>query len=352
MIENLKIIELSSVLAGPSVGMFFAELGAQVIKVENKSTEGDITRNWFQPKENKAGQSAYFSSVNWGKKHIFLNLYERSDFNEVKKLIQDADIVITNFKYGDAEKFKLSFIDCKKINPSIIYAHIGGFKSNQKRVAFDAIVQAETGFISMNGNPNSDGAKMPVAMMDILAAHQLKEGILVALLKQQSSKKAYHVSTTLEESGYSSLANQASNYLMNNDIAKKMGSLHPNIAPYGEKVTTKDNEEFLLAIGTEKQFKDFSKFIGLDKNIITKFSTNQKRVQNRKQLISCIQQKVSQINSTSFFNNCLKLNIPVGRIKTMDNVFDNPVAKEMILKEKIGNQETKRIASIAFTITC
>ena len=95
-----------------------------------------------------------------------------------------------------------------------------------------------------------------------------------------------------------------------------------------------------------------AKFIGLDKNIITKFSTNQKRVQNRKQLISCIQQKVSQINSTSFFNNCLKLNIPVGRIKTMDNVFDNPVAKEMILKEKIGNQETKRIASIAFTITC
>ena len=350
MVENLKVIELSTVLAGPSVGMFFAELGAEVIKIENPTTGGDITRKWHQPKEKKSDQSAYFSCVNWGKKHFFLDFKNPIDFSKLKQLIQEANIVITNFKNGDAEKFNLTFEDCKKINPTLIYGHIGGFKSIPKRVAFDAVVQAETGFISMNGQPDADGVKMPVALMDILAAHQLKEGILVALLKQNSSKRAFHVSTTLEESGYASLANQASNFLMNSFIPERIGSLHPNIAPYGEKIITCDKKEYLLAIGTEKQFKDFAKFIGLDNEILIKFDSNQKRVENRLELLTHIQHKVSSMNSAHFFNSCIELNIPIGEVKTMKDVFKNPVAKKMVLKEKIKNQQTKRIATIAFTI--
>ena len=137
---------------------------------------------------------------------------------------------------------------------------------------------------------------------------------------------------------------------MNNFIPKRIGSLHPNIAPYWEKIITCDKKEYLLAIGTEKQFKDFAKFIGLDNEILIKFDSNQKRVENRLELLTHIQHKVSSMNSAHFFNSCIELNIPIGEVKTMKDVFKNPVAKKMVLEEKIKNQQTKRIATIAFTI--
>ena len=349
--KNLKIIEISSVLAGPSVGMFFAELGSEVIKIENKLSNGDITRKWHQTMEDSDKQSAYFSSANWGKKHIFLDFNNSSDKKKLIKLVKAADILITNFKHGDAEKFNLTFKFCKSINQKIIYAKIEGFKTNPHRVAFDAIIQAETGFMSINGESGEQGVKMPVAMMDILAAHQLKEGILIALLKRKENSKAYCVSTTLEETGYASLANQASNYLMTNVVPRKMGSLHPNIAPYGEKVITKDKESFLLAIGTDKQFLKFSSYIGLSEKSMSEYKNNKKRVLNRKNLIKKIQKRVSQISAIEFSSNCIKLNIPIGKINTIENAFKSTAAQNMILKENVNGQITKRVASIAFKIT-
>ena len=149
-------------------------------------------------------------------------------------------------------KFGLGFEDCKKINSNIIYAHIGGFKTNSKRVAFDIVLQAETGFINMTGN-EKEFAKMPVALIDVLAAHQIKEGILTAMLLQAKEKKAYKVSTTLEETAIASLMNQSSNFLMAQHQAKPLGTLHPNIAPYGEVATTLDGKKLILAIGTDHQ---------------------------------------------------------------------------------------------------
>ena len=195
MFKSLKVLELSSVLAGPAVGMFFSELGAQVIKVENKTTNGDVTRKWKLPNEKKSDLSAYFCSVNYKKNYIFLDFTNQEDRKELEVLIKNCDVMITNFKGEDAAKFYLEFEDCKKINPVIIYAHIGGFKNNPKRVAFDVVLQAETGYINMTGN-KKEFAKMPVALIDVLAAHQIKEGILTAIILQHKEKKAYKVSTT------------------------------------------------------------------------------------------------------------------------------------------------------------
>ena len=186
MLNHLNILELSNVLAGPAVGMFFSELGANVIKIENKLAGGDMTRKWKLANEKNEAPSAYFCSVNYGKKHKFLDFNDQKDMVLLKDYIKKSDVVITNFKHGDARRFQLSFKDCKSINPKVIYAQIGGFKSNPKRVAFDVVLQAETGFLSMCGTQN-EFAKMPVALIDVLAAHQLKEGILLSLLEKQKT---------------------------------------------------------------------------------------------------------------------------------------------------------------------
>ena len=350
MFKNLKVLELSSVLAGPAVGMFFSELGAQVIKVENKITNGDVTRKWKLPNEKKSDISAYFCSVNYNKNYVFLDFNNQKDRTKLKVLIKDCDIVITNFKGEDAAKFSLDFEDCKRINSNIIYAHIGGFKTNPNRVAFDIVLQAETGFINMTGN-EKEFAKMPVALIDVLAAHQIKEGILTAMLLQAKEKKAYKVSTTLEETAIASLMNQSSNFLMAKHQAKPLGTLHPNIAPYGEVVSTADGKKLILAIGTDHQFEMFSNIISIENKWKDKFRTNQRRVKGRKVLIEIINTKTKKILSNDLIERCFEKNIPIGEINTVEKVMQSKISKEMILEETINNQKTKRIKTVAFELT-
>ena len=181
-IKELKVLELASVLAGPQVGSFFSELGASVTKIENKTTGGDVTRNRKLDSEKaESSISAYYASANYNKKSIFLDFKNQEDIEKLNKLISESDILITNFKSGDAEKFRLSYSDCKKINPQIIYSEITGFGKNVNRTAFDVILQAETGYISMTGENESNLSKLPVAFIDLFAAHQLKEAIFILL---------------------------------------------------------------------------------------------------------------------------------------------------------------------------
>ena len=255
MFKDLIVLELATVLAGPSVGMFFAELGAKVIKVENLKNGGDVTRSWRSKSENKQNKaSAYFSSVNYSKEYLDIDLSEESNRAKLIELISSADVVISNFKHSSAKKFKVDYESIKAIKPTIIYGQINGF-SNSERVAYDVVLQAESGFMFMNGQSDSKPTKMPIALIDVLAAHQLKEGLLVALLKREKTGEGSFVSCSLEASALASLANQATNFLMNDFVPQRIGSLHPNIAPYGEIVTTKDGKNLVLAAGSQIQFQ-------------------------------------------------------------------------------------------------
>lgn len=349
--STLKVIELASVLAGPSVGMFFAEMGSQVIKIENKRTNGDVTRNWKLPNEKKEDISAYFSSINWGKEHLFIDYGNSEEHQHVMNLITEADIVICNFKQGAAEKFNLDYASLKILNSKLIYAQLNGFKSTPERVAFDVVLQAECGYMYMNGQTDSPPTKMPLALMDILAAHQLKEGILVALLKRTSTGQGSLVTTSLEEAAISSLANQATNWLMNKKIPQRIGSLHPNIAPYGDVFITKDNKEIVLAIGSNAQFQKFCSLIDekeLSANQL--YDTNENRVKNRITLQTELARLITNFERDVLIDECIKNGIPMGAIKNMQEVFDSSTAQNMILKEPIENQITKRVKTIAFEI--
>src|SRR5687767_14794866 len=141
--KNLKVLELASVLAGPSVGQFFAELGADVIKVENLKGGGDVTRTWKISGEKTDDRSAYFCSVNWGKKSIALDLSTHEGRNIVLDLARKSDIVIASYKPGDAEKLKVDYSTLSRQNPALIYGQISGYGSKNPRVGYDAIIQAE-----------------------------------------------------------------------------------------------------------------------------------------------------------------------------------------------------------------
>ena len=352
-LKDINVLELANVLAGPSVGVALAELGATVIKVENLLTNGDVTRTWKLPTEDpETDISGYFSCVNWGKKSISVNLNSPEGLGIIYKLAEVSDIVLVSYKPGDAEKLKVDYNSLKLRNNRIIYAQITGYGLNNPRAGYDAIIQAESGFTFMNGEPDGKPVKMPVALMDILAGHQLKEAILLALLNKEKNGNGQYIETSLIKSGVASLANQSTNWLVGNSIPQRMGSDHPNIAPYGTIFYSKDNKPIVLAIGSDKQFADLCRVLGkqdLAKDI--KFTTNFVRVKYREELNKTIQDLIAQFDRDPLLNELSKKSVPAGGVYNMKEVFELPETQELVMQsESTSGIPIKGIRTVAFTI--
>ncbi len=351
--KGLKVVELASVLAGPAVGMFFAELGAEVIKVENKTTGGDTTRHWKMPSEDPAStESAYFYSVNWGKQHILLDLTQVADRLRLMAWLKDADVVISNFKKGGAEKLGLDCVSLAEWNPRLIYASISAYGEDDLRPGFDVAIQAETGWMHMNGEAGGPPVKMPVALMDLLAAHQLKEGILVALLQRERTGKGSEVTVSLFDAGVASLANQATNWLNLGHLPQRIGSRHPNIAPYGEVFLSQDDKMLIVSAGTEQQFRALSHL--LDASQIAeneRFATNALRLENRVVLASQLQAAFRCLTAEVILERCRAAQVPVAPIRNLQEVFELPAAQDLVLEEKTeAGGVSKRVRTAVFKL--
>ncbi|MEO0006606.1 MAG: hypothetical protein RJA20_802 [Bacteroidota bacterium] len=352
--NGLKVVEFASVLAGPAAGMFFSELGATVIKIENSSTGGDVTRSWKNPLEAPdAPVSAYWSSINWGKQHIFLDLNREDDRGAALMYVSEADVVISNIKPSSARRMGIDADSLCSANPGLIFAQLNSWADPEdESPAFDAVLQAEAGFMYMNGEEERAPVKMPVALIDILAAHQLKEGILVALLKRERTGEGSVVTTSLVESAIASLANQASNYLMTGYIPQRMGTRHPNIAPYGDVYTTSDGKSVLLAVGAERQFRNLCNCLGLDhlpQNEM--FASNAARVNNRESLDGYIRKAISLYELDELMLLFKKCGVPAARIRDMKQVFELPAAERLVLEETTAEGvPTRRVKTVVFSI--
>lgn len=350
--QNLNVVDLSTVLAGPSVGSFFAELGANVVKVEHPE-HPDVTRSWKLESESEdVPVSAYFSSINYKKKYLQLNLKKEKQYDRLIELVSNADIVLMNFKKGSQEKLNISDKQLRSNNKSLIIGKISGFGNDNDRVAYDLILQAESGIMSMNGTPESGPVKMPIAFIDVLAAHQLKEGLLIELIKKEQLKKDFKgstVSVSLYDAAVSSLVNQASNYLMTGKIPERIGSLHPNIAPYGELFTTEDGKTITFAIGSERHFEILCKYLQLEELVSDKeFSSVQARVKNRSKLYDILKSKIKDKKAEDILTYMHQHHVPSGIIKDLEDVFKSKAARALVREEMISGIKTKRVTSIAF----
>jgi len=350
LFAGLKVVELAGVLAGPAVGMFFAELGATVLKVENPSNNGDVTRSWLLETEEKNKQSGYYSSVNYHKNVLWADLTLQEDIQNVLNHIAQADVVIANFRRSSAQKMGLDADALRKKYPKLIYAQISGYGVNDETPAFDVVLQAEAGFMYMNGEKEGVAVKMPIAIIDILAAHQLKEAILIALYQRSISGQGASLHVSLYNAALASLANQATNYLMGGITPQRMGSLHPNIAPYGETFYSRDGKGIVLAVGNDKQFASLCNCLNLDAlsaNVL--YGTNTERVKNRDGLSVVLANAFAAFESEMLLPLLKKNNVPCGDIRSMPEVLDNESAQKLVLTETLPDgQITKRMATAVF----
>lgn len=349
--SDLKVLDLSSVLAGPQVGSFFSELGAHVIKVENAKTGGDTTRQWkLELEKGSDSISSYYASANYNKESIFLDLSNTSDYDSLLELVKDADILISNFQPRIAAKLKVDYESLSKFNTNLIYAQLYAYAADDTRPGYDLVMQAESGFMSMTGHPKGLPTKMPVAIIDLMAAHQLKEAILIALIKRSKDAAGSLVEVSLYQSAIASLANQASNYLMAGHIPEKLGSLHPNIAPYGDAYTSADNISFILAVGSDIQFNKLGKTLSSEKLLSSTFNSNTNRISNRSVLNELLQAEFSLRKYCEIEELLDSINVPFCRVLSLDRVFTDKLAKDMILDHVIEGDAVKSVSQIAFSI--
>lgn len=346
-LKDLRVVELATVLAGPSVGSFLAELGAEVLKVERPES-GDVTRSWRLSGENEEGISAYYASANAGKTVVFWDWNKPQDADSLAKAIKAADVLLTNFRDFASIPEMFRPAQLAVLNPRLVMCQLDGYESTPGRPAYDVVLQAETGYVSMNGNPGNP-VKLPLAFMDLNAAHQMKQAILLALLQRERDGKGQLIRCSLERAAYANLANQASNYLMVGHVPKPMGSLHPNIAPYGEAFRCADGRQVMLAVGNDGQFERLCSALGLPELAAeADYSTNIDRVRNRTALAEALSIGFLGRTSEHWSEEFQRENIPAGIVHTLDESLEKPFAQSMIWKEKVGDQITRRMSTIGF----
>ena len=332
MLSDLRVLELASVLAGPSVGQFFAELGATVIKVENPRTKGDVTRRWTLPGETPADdRSAYFCCCNYGKQSLALDLGAAAGQEVLHALVEKADIVIASYRPGTAEKLTADAATLRALNPALLYGHITGYGPDNPRAGYDAVIQAESGFMAMNGAPDGPPTKLPVALMDVLAAHQLKQALLVGLLQRTATGHGGYFPVSLMHAAVSGLANQATNYLVAGHVPQRMGSAHPNIAPYGTPYPTADGTAVILAVGTDRQFVALCEVLDLpDLPSDARFATNAARVEHRAALDRALRTAIGAHDRAPLLEALQARHVPAGAVRTLPAVFDDAHVEPMV----------------------
>lgn len=347
MLHDLLVLELASVLAGPSVGQFFAELGATVVKIENPRTQGDVTRRWRLPDEPTGDddRSAYFCCCNHGKQSVALDLSADEGQAVLHALARQADVVLSSFRPGTAAALGADAETLRDVNPSLLVGEISGYGPDDPRAGYDAVIQAEAGFTYMNGAPDGPPTKMPVALMDVLAAHQLKEGLLVGLLRRSRTGAGGVVHVSLMDAAVSGLANQATNWLVGNHVPQRMGSAHPNIAPYGTPYATSSGPSVVLAVGTDRQFAALCEVLGVDGLPANpNFATNAARVEHRDALDAVLRARIGQMDAETLLSTLRERHVPAGPVRTMPQVFAASSARGMTLRPDDGPAGLRQVA--------
>ena len=333
-LSGLRVLDLSRVLAGPWAGQMLADLGADVVKVERPGA-GDDTRAWGPPYLRDAdgrdtSEAAYFLSANRNKRSITIDFTQPEGQQQVRDLVQRADVLIENFKVGGLAAYGLDYQSLQALNPRLIYCSVTGFGQHgpyAKRAGYDFMIQAMGGLMSITGKADGEeGAgpvKVGVALTDILTGLYASNAILAALAERERSGQGQYIDLALLDVQIACLGNQALNYLTTGVPPKRLGNAHPNIVPYQDFPTA--DGAFLLTVGSDGQFRKFCEVAGHPEWATDpRFASNSARVANRAELIPLIRQVTVFRTTAEWIAALEQAGVPCGPINDLDQVFADP----------------------------
>ncbi len=319
-LAGLRVVDCSTVLAGPYCTMLLADLGADVVKVE--PPEGDATRGWGPPwvgrESDGTRTAAYYLAVNRNKRSIRLDLKQPDGAAVLRRLLVGADVVVENFRTGGFTRLGFGDDDLAAINPGLIHLAITGYGSigpDSDRPGYDFVIQAVSGLMSITGAPDEDGGgptKVGVAIADIIAGLQAAVAVLAALAaRDRGSAAGQRVDVSLLASTLAILVNQAQNAFVGGAAPGRLGNAHPNIVPY-ETFHTADGE-IAIAAGSERQWPRLCRALGLPALADDpRFSTNGDRVANRGELISTLRERLAERTSEDWLAALDAAEVPAG----------------------------------------
>ncbi|SOC40337.1 crotonobetainyl-CoA:carnitine CoA-transferase CaiB-like acyl-CoA transferase [Rhizobium subbaraonis] len=350
-LSGIRVIELARVLAGPWAGQMLADLGADVIKVENPDG-GDDTRAWGPPfvtgKDGENLSSAYYHSTNRNKRAIALDFRSAEDLEVARRLIRTADVVIENFKVGGLEKYGLDYKSLAAVNPRLVYCSITGFGQDgpyAARAGYDYIVQGMSGFMSVTGAPDGEPMKAGVAIADIFTGIYSVAAIQAALIHAMRTGRGQQIDMALLDVQSAVMANQNMNYLVSGIAPTRLGNAHPNITPY-EVIETADGH-IILAVGNDGQFQRFCAILGRnDLPADERFSTNKSRVKHRADLRPLILEQSRNWTKSDLLSACERNGVPAGPINSIAETFDDPQIKARGMRLDLADRDGNSIPGV------
>ncbi|KIY45550.1 CAIB/BAIF family enzyme [Fistulina hepatica ATCC 64428] len=354
-LSHIRILDLTRVLAGPTATMLLADLGADVIKVE-ETTRGDGARSWYPPAaplrdvlpkgtEHLPPESAYFLVANRNKRSITVNLKSPGGKEVIKRLVQRSDVLVENFISGKLAEMGLGYGDCKQWNEKLIYASISGYGQTgpfRKNAGYDVVIEGEAGLMHITGEPDRPPSKVGVAVTDIATGLYTHGAIMAALISRDKTGVGCWIDCNLFETQIAGLANVASSYLVGGQEGSRHGTSHPSIVPY-QAFRCKDGY-IMIGSGNDRQFQTLAEKVLLIPSLQTdpKFATNQARVENRAELIQIIEDALMREPRDVWLKRFEGKGIPHGPINNIAETFKHPQA---IARQVTVDVEHPRIAT-------
>lgn len=327
-LENIRVVELARILAGPWCGQLLADLGAEVTKVERPGA-GDDTRHWGPPflydADGNSLDAAYYHSTNRGKTGVAIDIATPEGQAAVKRLIAEADVVIENYKVGGLVKYGLDAATLRAANPRLIVCSITGFGQTgpyAHRAGYDFIIQGMGGIMSLTGEPDGPPQKTGIAYADIFTGVYSAVAILAALRRRDMSGEGAHIDMALLDTQVAVLANQALNWMASGKVPHRMGNGHANLTPY-QAFACADGE-LIIAVGNDGQFAKLCAVLNLPLADDPRFTTNPARLANRDALIPILTRAILDWKKAALADALEATGVPAGPINNVDEVFADP----------------------------
>jgi crotonobetainyl-CoA:carnitine CoA-transferase CaiB-like acyl-CoA transferase len=348
-LAGLRVVDCSTVLAGPYCTMLLADLGADVVKVE--PPEGDATRGWGPPwvgdEKDGTRTAAYYLAVNRSKRSIRLDLRKAKGATVLRQLLARADVFVENFRSGRLDRLGFGEAALGELNARLVHLAITGYGPigpDAERPGYDFILQAEAGLMSITGQADEDGGrptKVGVAITDVVTGLQGAVAVLAALAGRERADGPAHergqrIDVSLLASSLAILVNQAQNAFISGAAPGRRGNAHPNIVPY-ETFATSDGQ-VAVAIGSERQWPRFCRAVGLGGLAKDpRFATNGERVDGRVALRSILAERFLTATSADWLSRFAAADVPAGPINDIRAAFATPQARALGMTVKVDH---------------